>query len=197
MNIRERKTKRVFQGRWLAIAEATYRSRDGAEVNWEVVERARDETVIIVLARLVPSERYVLLKQFRAGVNNHVIALPAGIVPAGIDPAGIDLREHAVKELKEETGYTGKVVEQSIPLKINPAILNCDVHVLKLEVDENAPANRSPRQSLEPEEEIEVVLKKRGEMRAFFEEERRRGAFVDVACWFIFSTFPWREKSKK
>jgi ADP-ribose pyrophosphatase len=179
--VRERKKKRVFQGRWLSIAEATYRSPDGAEVNWEVVERAREETVIIVLARLLPSQRYVLVRQFRAGVNNHVIALPAGILPAGVDP-----RVHAVRELKEETGYAGRVIEESPPLKINPAILDCDVRVLKLDVDENDPANRSPLQSLEPEEEIEVVLKKPAQMRAFFEEERKRGSFVDVACWFIF-----------
>lgn len=145
------------------------------------MERARDETVIIVLARLVPSGRYILVRQFRAGVNNHVIALPAGILPAGVDA-----RAHALRELREETGYRGRVTEESLPLKINPAILDCDVRVLTLEVDENDPANRSPLQSLEPEEEIEVVLKKRGEMRSFFERERARGAFVDVACWFIF-----------
>lgn len=178
---RERRKKLLFQGRWLAIAEAAYRSPGGAEVSWEVVERARDETVIIILARLVPSERYVLVRQFRAGVNNHVVALPAGILPAGVDP-----RLHALRELKEETGYAGRVTEESLPLKINPAILDCEVRVLKLDVDEGDPANRFPRQSLEPEEEIEVVLKKREEMRAFFEAERKKGACVDVACWFIF-----------
>lgn len=166
----------------MSLKEVGYRSSAGRTVNWEIVERSRSETVIILLARLIPSGRYLLLKQFRAGVNNHVIALPAGVVAPGDD-----IREQANKELKEETGYLGKIVGVSPPLKINPAVLDCDVHVFKMEVDENDPGNLDPRQELEPEEEIEVLLKRRDEIKSFLIEEEKQGVAVDITTWLAFA----------
>jgi len=179
--MRERREKILFQGKWLSIKRAIYRTASGEEVEWELVERSREETIIIIIARLIPSGRYILLKQFRAGINQPVIALPAGCVPPGDD-----LRRQAIAELKEETGYRGRVVEMSPRLKINPAVMNCDVHVFEMEVDENHPENLHPRQELEPAEEIEVILKKRDEIRSYLLTENARGIAVDLACWFIF-----------
>ncbi len=180
--MRERVEKILFQGEWLSIKRATYRSRAGHLIDWEVVKRSKSETVIIILARLIPSGRYILLRQFRAGINRPVIALPAGVVHPGHD-----LRRQAVNELKEETGYQGKIVGWSPGLKINPAILDCDVVVFEMEVDENAPENADPRQKLEPEEEIEVVLIEGGTVRDFLIEEESKGTAIDVACWFCFA----------
>ncbi len=179
--MRARREKIIFKGKWLSIKRARYRTASGEEVEWEVVERSREETIIIILARLVPSGRYILLKQFRAGINQPVLAMPAGCVHPGDD-----LRHQAVAELKEETGYRGEVVEMSPRLKINPAVMDCDVHVFEMEVDENNPENLHPRQELEPAEEIEVILKKREEIRGYLLAESARGSAVDLACWFVF-----------
>ena len=179
--MRARREKIIFQGKWLAIKQARYRTAAGEEVEWEIMERSRKETIIILLTRLVPSGRCILLKQFRAGINQPVIALPAGCVP----PGG-DLRLQAVAELKEETGYRGRVAEMSPRLKINPAVMDCAVHVFQMEVDEDDPANLRPLQELEPEEEIEVILKRPEEIREFLLAETRRGTAVDLACWLIF-----------
>ncbi len=180
--MREREETILFRGEWLSIKRASYRSAAGEPVHWEVVERSRSETVIILLARLVPSGRVVLLRQFRAGINRPVIALPAGVVRPGIDP-----REQALNELREETGFTGMIVDESPGLKINPAILDCDVIVFRMEIDEAAPENAAPRQELEPEEEIEVILVERKRIRKFLVEEREKGTAIDIACWFCFS----------
>jgi len=154
-------------------------------VNWEVVTRSKSETVILLLARMIPSGRYILLRQFRAGINRTVVALPAGVVHPGHD-----LGEQAHNELKEETGYIGKIVSRSPGLKINPAILDCDVVVFEMEVDENDPENADPRQELEPEEEIEVVLVEKDRVRDFLIKEESEGTAIDVACWFCFSFYP-------
>ena len=154
-------------------------------MNWEVVTRSKSETVILLLARMIPSGRYILLRQFRAGINRTVVALPAGVVHPGHD-----LGEQAHNELKEETGYIGKIVSRSPGLKINPAILDCDVVVFEMEVDENDPENADPRQELEPEEEIEVVLVEKDRVRDFLIKEESEGTAIDVACWFCFSFYP-------
>ncbi|MEA1928928.1 MAG: NUDIX domain-containing protein [Candidatus Auribacterota bacterium] len=180
--MRHRKEEIIFRGDWLSIKRATYRSVHGQLVDWEVVERSRDETVILLLARLIPSGRYILLRQFRAGINRHVIALPAGVVHPGHD-----LSEQAHNELKEETGYIGKIVSRSPVLKINPAILDCDVVVFEMEVDETLPENIDPRQELEPEEEIEVVLVEKARVKDFLVREGDKGTAIDVACWFVFA----------
>jgi len=150
-------------------------------VNWEVVTRSKSETVIILLARMIPSGRYILLRQFRAGINRHVIALPAGVVPPGHD-----LNRQAHNELKEETGYIGKIISRSPVLKINPAILDCDVVIFEMEIDESGPENADPRQELEPEEEIEVVLVGKDRIKDFLIKEETKGTAIDVACWFCF-----------
>ena len=154
-------------------------------MNWEVVTRSKSETVILLLARMIPSGRYILLRQFRAGINRTVVALPAGVVHPGHD-----LGEQAHNELKEETGYIGKIVSRSPGLKINPAILDCDVVVFEMEVDENDPENADPQQELEPEEEIEVVLVEKDRVRDFLIKEESEGTTIDVACWFCFSFYP-------
>ena len=179
--MRERREEKLFQGRWLSIKRASYQTRSGQLVDWEVVERAKDERVIVLLARLIPSGRHILLKQFRAGINRPVIALPAGVVGPGED-----IRRQAERELKEETGYTGAIVEVSPTLKINPAILDCDLNVFRMEVDEADPLNRHPRQELEPEEEIEVILKRPEEIKDFLIGEREKGTAVDASCWLSF-----------
>ena len=189
-SMRQREEKLIFRGNWLSIKRATYRSIHGKMVDWEVVERSKRETVIILVARLSSSGRYVLLRQFRAGINRPVIALPAGVV----GPGG-DLRTQAVAELKEETGYRGTISGMSPPLKINPAILDCDVYVFRMDIDEDDPDNAVPVQELEPEEEIEVILKNKEEIRDFLLSETRKGTAVDVACWFTFFNF-FEEKLK-
>ena len=147
-----------------------------------MVERSKSETVIIILARMIPSGRYILLRQFRAGINRHVIALPAGVVLPDSD-----IRAQAHNELKEETGYRGKIVEMSPPLKINPAILDCDIYVIRMEVDERDPVNADPIQELEPEEEIEVILQEEEGIKDFLISQAGTGTAVDVACWFVFA----------
>ena len=176
--MRRREEEILYRGEWLSIKRASYRSRAGGAVNWEVVERSRSETVILLIARLVPSGKILLLRQFRAGINRTVVALPAGVVGPEGDP-----RAQAVAELKEETGFFGRVVGESPVLKINPAILDCDVIVYRMEIDEGAEENLHPRQQLEPEEEIEVVPVRPEEIGDFLLAEKEQGREVDVACW--------------
>lgn len=66
-----------------------------------------------------PSEtpRIVLQKQWRAPADAVVIEIPAGLMDPGETP-----EECALRELKEETGYVGKVMEGSFG--VSPVMFN-------------------------------------------------------------------------
>ena len=77
---------------------------------------------VIVLARTVTGE-FVLVRQFRCGIDDLSWELPGGIIDKNEDPVIAALRE-----LKEETGYVaqnGCVIGHCRP---NPAILNNFCH---------------------------------------------------------------------
>ncbi|HET9623387.1 MAG TPA: NUDIX hydrolase [Kofleriaceae bacterium] len=68
---------------------------------------------------LTDDERVVLLRQYRPGIDRICLEIPGGMLEPGEDPiAG------ALRELAEETGYTGASAELIGKVAPNPAIQN-------------------------------------------------------------------------
>lgn len=83
-------------------------------------EIARIETRDWVNVVAVTSElEVVLVTQWRHGTEKATLEIPGGLIDAGEDP-----RDAAVRELKEETGYTGGTVSALGVVEPNPAILD-------------------------------------------------------------------------
>ncbi len=171
----------IGKGTWLVLREDTFVSNSGEEVRWESVEHTSDTFVVVVVAKLVPSGRFVLLRQYRQAIENTVLGFCAGVAPRGSDPEVEGLRE-----LREETGYVGRIVGSSGPLKVNVGISNDDQFILSAEIDENDPRNQHPQQELEPSEEIETVLVPESGIPAFIETERTAGRTVGPGVWYMF-----------
>jgi ADP-ribose pyrophosphatase len=171
--------KILYKGNWLLFKESTFLSQDGKEIKWEIIERKHKSTVLIIIAKLLPSNRYVLLRQYRPAINNYIIGFPAGV-------SDDNIKEEALKELKEETGYTGKIISISPILKTNPGIMNINAHIVKAEINEEDPLNANPKQSLEPSEEIEVILKRKEEIMEFLKKEKERGCDIGIGIWYVF-----------
>lgn len=172
----------IGQGKWLVLREDTFVTDSGEETSWECVSRASDTYVVVVVARLVPSGRYVLLRQFRQAIENTIIGFCAGTAPVGSDP-----ETEALRELHEETGFFGRIVGSSGPLKVNVGMSSDDTqYIFSAEIDENDPRNHEPRQELEPSEEIEVVLLREEEIPAFLQSEQNAGRTVGPGVWYVF-----------
>lgn len=74
---------------------------------------------------LTPDHQLVLVRQFRYGADEFSLELPGGVVDAGEDPIAAGLRE-----LEEETGFTGGAPVRLGTVRPNPAIQNNHCHLV-------------------------------------------------------------------
>ena len=95
---------------------------------------------------LTPEGEVVLIRQFRAGIQNEALEIPGGIVEDGEDPGVAALRE-----LREETGFVGATAERLGAVHPNPALFDnfCHTYVARGVTQDAA-------QELDPGEEIAV-----------------------------------------
>ena len=170
--------KTVYNGQWLSVSETIYQNKEGKELSWECVHRKRSTVGVVIVARLMPSQRFILIKQYRPAIDGYIIALPAGL--------GFNDPNHALVELKEETGYIGKMVDVSPVLKTGSSLINDNARIVYIEVDEELPANQKPVQKLEDAEDIQVFLVIKEEAKDFLLEQIKQGTHIAANLWYIF-----------
>ncbi|QLQ78863.1 hypothetical protein HG537_0B02110 [Torulaspora globosa] len=144
--------------KWIGLEKLTYLDPNGNEREWDSAVRLTrgkgDVDGIGILAILkykdgTPDE-ILLQKQFRPPVEGVCIEMPAGLIDEGESIATAALRE-----LKEETGYVGKIVAQG-PVAFNdPGFTNTNLSLVTIEIDMSAKENIDPQPSLEDGEFIE------------------------------------------
>ena len=75
---------------------------------------------------LTPDNRIVMVEQFRHGTNAVELEIPGGLIDAG-DSSAIVAGE---RELREETGYSGKPAQLLATTSPNPAIMSNQCHTV-------------------------------------------------------------------
>ena len=71
------------------------------------------------IVAITPEKKIVVVRQFRFGVGKRTVEIPAGIMNPGETP-----EQAAMRELKEETGYTATNWKYLGWVETNPAFLN-------------------------------------------------------------------------
>lgn len=92
-------SKPVFESKWLTIKSNDYELPDG-KLAKEYYHLDRPDYVLIIAHK---DDKLLIEKQYRRGVNDFVYELPAGWVDRNETP-----EQAALRELKEETGHSGK-----------------------------------------------------------------------------------------
>lgn len=111
------------------LNRTTYTDPNGVERTWESAERltrpegcAIDGVGVAAIlhdpAKPNGEPRILLQKQWRPPINQTVIEVPAGLMDPNETP-----EQCAVRELKEETGYVGEVIQDK-SFDVSPVMFN-------------------------------------------------------------------------
>ena len=171
----------LYQGRWSNLVEFSYEDEKKQIRRWEGLHRKNNAEAVIIIAKMEPSERHIIIRQFRPPTNSYILEFPAGLVDRGETH-----EQTAIRELSEETGYVGEVEKISPMLYSSPGILSEAVSFVNMQVDENLPDNQRPKARNEPGEFITVFKKSVDEISEFFNQEISRGAKFDVKLYSYF-----------
>lgn len=135
-------TKRVFDGRVFGIRIDELRYGDGTVHRLDVIEHGPSLAIVATPAR----DEIVLVRQFRHPAGQALWELPAGTAEPGEDPlAG------AVRELREETGYTARSIRPLGTFYTTPGFCDEAMHFY------HAHGLEPGQQALDDDERIEVA----------------------------------------
>ncbi|XP_067144134.1 ADP-sugar pyrophosphatase-like isoform X1 [Centruroides vittatus] len=181
----------IATGNKLNLAKYTYKDSTGLERTCEVVSRQTKQChedsdcvgTLAVLRRMLKYDCLVLVKQYRPALKAFTLEFPAGLVQSSESA-----EETAVRELKEETGYTFTSIKHESPATaLDPGLSNCTMKVVSVEIDGDNPLNKIPIQKPADEDHIEVVHIPIDDLLQRLNEYSEQGIIIDsrVYCFAI------------
>jgi ADP-ribose pyrophosphatase len=170
--------KVLGKGKWLSVNELSWQDSKGRVRSWETSERVNGSGAVMIIAVIKQRDEIILVKQFRPPTARFVIEFPAGL---------IDFDESAAvtaeRELYEETGYHGKIIEVSEPAYSSPGMSGEKLVIVKMEVDAEHFSAGAPESCQDDTEDIETILVKRSKLKDFLKAQVKAGNGIDTKLW--------------
>ena len=174
MKILDRET--IASGGWISLQKVTYLGHDGKTRTWECAARIHSQGAVMMIPVTRPGDKLIVIRQFRPPTGRLVYEFPAGLINPDEDPV-----EAAIRELKEETGYTGTVDYCSPKVFTSPGLSSEFVHLVRMTVDlENQPDLET---HFDESEYIETFLVAQDELADFIRKAEREGCGVDTKMY--------------
>ena len=175
-------------GEWLRLQRVVYLDHAGVKREWEAAERRRRQGAVVIIARLLPSGRFIMIQQYRPPADAQVLEFPAGLIDPREDP-----KVTAVRELKEETGYSGTLRWFSRPCLNSPGMSGEHFYTAMMDVDESAPENQNPQTNWDENENIRTFCLAPPEISAFLREREASGVLLDgkLVGYFLGMGLSW------
>jgi len=139
-------SRTVAEYKFIRVREDHYRFEPtGAEAPFVVCDSS-DWALVIALT---DDRQVVLVRQYRHGVRRVVLEIPGGVIDAQESA-----QQAALRELREETGFTARHARPVGTMIPNPALNTASCHVVLAEG-----CRRTDPPKLDPFEKIEVLLR--------------------------------------
>ncbi|KAF2665367.1 hypothetical protein BT63DRAFT_442777 [Microthyrium microscopicum] len=166
--------------KWIKLDKIDWTDQAGVSRVWEVASRkTRGSTGVdavaiapIILRPNTPAA-VLILHQYRPPVGAMCIELPAGL----IDP-GETIEEAALRELKEEAGLVGRIVEVSPTICSDPGMTTANMQLVVVEA-EMAEGEELGKQDLQDSEWIETEIVPMSKLLDRLLELSKEGNVVD------------------
>lgn len=162
----------------------TYKNRRNDRLIKAVVLDAPDWVNIVALT---PKKKVVIVQQYRFGTQSMTSEIPAGIVETHETP-----HQAAIRELKEETGYTSQDWISMGYVEPNPAFLNNKCH-LWLAKD----ATRSNLPQLDEGEDISTIEMGKQALQQEIRNGRLRHSLALVALARVFNIWKCQDQEDR
>ncbi|XP_005095949.1 ADP-sugar pyrophosphatase isoform X2 [Aplysia californica] len=140
-------TKEVARGKWVVLNNVTYKDPTGKERSWEAIGRTTKckgeaDAVGVIAAFNDPSRKcrcVILVRQYRPPLKAYTIEFPAGLIDAGETAA-----QAAVREMKEETGYSVSVSKVLPASALDGGVGETTMKIVICDLDVEAEGNKNP-----------------------------------------------------
>lgn len=163
-NVQEPKIDRISalsseEAKWIEFNKIEWTDQEGKARMWEAASRKTRgqsgiDAVAIAPILLHPSKpaSTLIILQYRPPVQATCVEFPAGLIDADETP-----EQAAIRELKEETGYEGRIVEISPTIVSDPGLTTANMQLAIVEVQLKE-EDKEPEQHLEAGEHIERIV---------------------------------------
>jgi 8-oxo-dGTP pyrophosphatase MutT (NUDIX family) len=132
----------LHRDRWVELKEAVYLDLHGRRRSWVYTGRTDERPAVVVVARTEQSGSLIAIEQYRIPFQRPVLEFPAGLLDPGERPAAAALRE-----LAEETGYRGEVLEVGPAVSTTAGLSTETVHLVYVRCAEQPEAAPAPEAS--------------------------------------------------
>lgn len=164
----------IGTGKFLVLKDLSFQDDRGCLRHWEAVDRDGEASAVFIIARIVPDDEILLVRQFRPPTGRLMLEFPAGLIDPGETPA-----ETAVRELYEETGHHGKVISISLPGYSSPGLTGEAISLVTMEIDGDACRNQLVTPHPEDSECIECFRVPRVHLAEFVKRQEAEGVGID------------------
>ncbi|RVD88931.1 uncharacterized protein DFL_003095 [Arthrobotrys flagrans] len=170
--------------KWVELQRIDWKDQTGKPRLWEVAARKTRgssgiDAVAIAPILLHPSRpaSTLIILQYRPPVAAVCVEFPAGLIDQGETPEAA-----AIRELKEETGYEGKVISISPTIVSDPGMTTANMQFVVMEV-ELKDGDPEPQQQLDDGEFIERVVVPLDELHDKLVDYEKNGHAVDARLY--------------
>lgn len=164
---------KVYDGKFLDMYVDTY--IDGNKIkNWERCSRKGKTNAVMIVAKHIRTNKYVMISEFRIPINAREIGFPAGLIEPN------ETVEDTVKrEIKEETGLDLVEIQTISPLVYNTSGMTDEgVYIAYVTVD-----GEISNQYMEENEDIIQMIVSKEEIKNLLDDKNNKwGAKAWIIC---------------